>query len=328
MPVARMILAAQQAIPAATQAAGDPRAAVGEIRETLAGIWNNFLEHVPHLLAGLIVVALTAVAASVGRALLHRSLKRSKLRWSLRELLLQMMFVAIWAIGLLITAMIIFPGLTPTKALGGLGLLTVAAGLAFKDIFSNFFAGILLLWRFPFEHGDFITCKAITGRVEEITIRNTVLREVTDELVVVPNSFLFENPVEVLTSRRYRRVTIMTSVAYDVHLPTALEVVKAAVSGCTTVSQEHRIEVFAQQFGSSSMDIQVAWWAGSTPLEQRVSQSEVVTAIKLALDEHKLEIPFPYRTLVFKDPLQVAELRRSLGDRGSSATERADDPTS
>ena len=38
-----------------------------------------------------------------------------------------------------------FPGLTPTRALGGLGIVSLAVGFAFKDIFENFFAGILIL---------------------------------------------------------------------------------------------------------------------------------------------------------------------------------------
>ena len=37
-----------------------------------------------------------------------------------------------------------------------MGVASIAVGFAFKDIFENFFAGILILWRFPFENGDFI----------------------------------------------------------------------------------------------------------------------------------------------------------------------------
>lgn len=37
----------------------------------------------------------------------------------------------------------------------------------------------------------------------------------------------------------------------------------------------------------------------------RKSRDEVVAAVKAALDEAGIEIPFPYRTLVFKDALHV-----------------------
>jgi small-conductance mechanosensitive channel len=58
---------------------------------------------------------------------------------------LRFVAIAVWIIGLLLAAMIVFPGLTPSKALGGMGIASVAIGFAFRDIFENFFAGVLLL---------------------------------------------------------------------------------------------------------------------------------------------------------------------------------------
>lgn len=56
--------------------------------------------------------------------------------------------------------------------------------MAFKDIFENLFAGILLLWRFPFERGDFIECEGIVGRVVDVTARMTRIRKSSGELMV------------------------------------------------------------------------------------------------------------------------------------------------
>ena len=42
-----------------------------------------------------------------------------------------------------------------------------------------------------------------------------------------------------------------------------------------------------------------------TPLGNRLSKGEVITAVKTALDDAEIEIPFPYRTLTFKEPLQT-----------------------
>ncbi|MFG0330760.1 MAG: mechanosensitive ion channel family protein [Phycisphaerales bacterium] len=294
--------------------------AMGEIQETLAGVWGDFVSYIPYFVAGLAVLVLTAFLAFAVRAIARKMAKRSEMRQSLRDLIAQLAFIATWAIGLLLTAMIVFPGLTPTKALGGLGLLSVAVGFAFKDIFENFFAGVLLLWRFPFEPGDYIECEDIMGKVEEIEIRMTLIRRTTDELVVVPNSFLFTNPVEVLTNRKTRRITIMTGVAYDVDVDEALPIIREAVESCDSVSSEHEVQVFANGFGSSSIDIEVAWWSDSTPLGVRKSRGEVVRAIKRALDDREIEIPFPYRTLTFKEPLPT----RRVGDSSNGERSRAE----
>lgn len=273
--------------------------------DTVHGIWKEFLSHLPLLAAGLLVILLTAAASHFGRRLAGRLLRRANLRQSLQELLQQIVFVLLWVLGLLLTAMVIFPGLTPTRALGGLGLLSIAVGFAFKDIFENFFSGILLLWRFPFEPKDFIECKNIVGRVERISIRMTTIRKPTDELIVVPNSFLLKNPVNVLTDRDERRVSIIAGVAYGVDLYQAVDVIRRTLPACDTVATHKPIQVFPIGFGSSSMDIEVAWWTDPTPLGERRSRGEVVAAIKTALDDNDLEIPFPYRTLTFKEPLMV-----------------------
>jgi len=81
------------------------------------------------------------------------------------------------------------------------------------------------------------------------------------------------------------------------------------------------VQIFAQAFGASSIDFEVTWWTGSSPLEIRRSRDEVVASVKRALDDAGIEIPFPYRTLTFKQPLHTVsdrELERSKESNESS----------
>lgn len=277
------------------------------IEQSLVEIWHSFVAHVPQLVAGAAVLAAVAFITWVFRNLFERLLRRTKLRRSLRELFARLIFIGLWVLGLLFAAMVVFPGLTPTKALGGLGVASVAIGFAFKDIFENFFAGILILWRFPFDNGDFIECEELMGKVEEITIRNTLIRRPTGELVIVPNSKLFTQPVEVLTDRSMRRVSIVCGVAYGEKVKEAIRVIRGAVSRCETLAQGTQVEVFAKELASSSVDIEVTWWTQPEPGQIRRSKNEIINATKGALDAAGIEIPFPYRTLVFKEALAVAQ---------------------
>jgi small-conductance mechanosensitive channel len=274
------------------------------IQNTFLDIWSAFIAHIPYIVAGLFFLFLTWIASVVVSKLLTRVLKKMSLRSSLQQLAERFCIVAVWALGILLSAMVVFPGLTPSKALGAMGIASIAVGFAFKDIFENFFAGILLLWRFPFERGDFIQCQDVTGKVEDIQVRMTQIREPSGELVVVPNSTLFKNPVTVLTSQDTRRVSIVTGVAYGEEVSEAVGVIEEAVQGCSSVDTTRDIQVFPRAFGSSSIDIEVAWWTGSTPLDVRRSRGEIVTAVKAALDRAGIEIPFPYRTLTFKEVLE------------------------
>ncbi len=132
--------------------------ATDTVVDTLRGIWADFLAHVPLLLGGLLVLLATLVVAWIAKLMTRRLLARVSMRQSLRELFERFAVVAVWIAGLLLSFMIVFPGLDPTDALAALGIGSIAIGLAFKDIFENLFAGVLILWRFPFENGDFIEC--------------------------------------------------------------------------------------------------------------------------------------------------------------------------
>ncbi len=273
------------------------------LQATLVNIWKSFLQHTPYLFAGVVVLLLTWIIAALFSKLGHRLFEYKQIRRSLEDLIIRIITIGIWIGGLLLAAMFWFPGLTPTTALGGLGIASIAIGFAFQDIFENFFAGILLLWRFPFERGDFIECQDIMGRVESVDVRMTQIRLTTGELVLVPNSTLFKNPVQVLTNKPHRRITITTGVAYGEDVAESVAVVEKAVKNCETVKTSEPVEIFPKAFGSSSIDIEVTWWTGNKPLDIRKSRGEVVTAVKQALDDAGIEIPFPYRTLTFKEPL-------------------------
>ena len=292
---------------------------VAEIQETVAdtlgGVWKDFLEHIPFLLAGILFLLLTWLVAKLVSSTVNRVLrKRKTIRPSLRQLAQRAVKLLVWGFGLLLTAMIIFPGLTPAKALGGLGLLSVAIGLAFKDIFENFFAGILILLRFPFEKGDFIECEGVAGTVEEVEVRMSRVREPSGELVVLPNSVLFKNAVKILTARQKRRCSLMTGVAYSEDIDEAVQIIQGAVEECSTVDKTQEIQVFPCNFGDSSIDIEVTWWTDPTPGDHRKSKAEIVPAIKKALDTAEIEIPFPYRTLTFNEPLSLSSEAEAVRD--------------
>ncbi|QEG02761.1 Small-conductance mechanosensitive channel [Stieleria maiorica] len=282
------------------------------VADSLNTLWTDFLARSPLLLAALVILVLTSLAAKGVGWGVHRLLDQRGMRASLKDLIYQITAILIWIVGFLVATVVAFPGMTPSKALTVLGLGSVAIGFAFKDIFENFFAGILILWRYPFDRGDYITCGDLTGEVKEITIRNTMIRKLDGELAVIPNATLFKNNVDVLTSQPQRRVRIICGVAYDEDVDQSRDVIAQAVQSCQSVQGKRTVEVFAQEFASSSINFEVAWWTGSKPVEIRRSRDEVVAAIKRALDDAGIEIPFPYRTLTFKSPAIAEAVANSV----------------
>lgn len=275
-----------------------------QLREILRGM----IEILPQLAIAIVLLMMTwLIAWGVKKAI--RRLTQSQLRPSLQTLLVNMGAIGIWLVGIMIAAVVLFPSLTPASMLAGLGVGSVAIGFAFKDIFENFLAGIIILFRQEMRLGDFVECEGIEGEVEKILIRETHIRQVDGQLVVVPNAVLFKNPLTIRTDKDTRRTTVICGVAYGEDVDASRKVIEAAVAKCETVSSDSLpIQVFAQEFNSSSIDFEVTWWTGSKPLDIRKSRDEVIASVKRALDEAGIEIPFPYRTLTFAEPLPLKRL--------------------
>ena len=291
----------------------------------LKGMWHGLLQLLPNFVIALVVIVLTALLARLSWRIARSLGQRAKLRASLRSLLGQLVYLGIWVVGGLIAVTVIFPSITPAKLIAGLGISSIAIGFAFKDIAENFVAGVLILWKFPVEIGDYIEVDGIEGTIEEITIRMTLLRQVDGDLVAVPNATLFKNPVNNYTNWADKRVTVMCGIAYGESVGAAREVIRAAVEGCKTVRttggrHNRPIQIFAKEFGDSSINFEVTWWTGSRPVEIRMSRDEVIEAVKGALDEAGIEIPFPYRTLTFKEPLPLLGAKEAVGNGDGRAT--------
>ncbi|MEP2103270.1 MAG: mechanosensitive ion channel [Parasphingorhabdus sp.] len=280
--------------------------AVDILIRQLLSMWEQTVSLLPSLVIALIVLIITWIIARFATRIADKLTYKTNMRASLQELVETIVRLAIWIVGLMATLTILLPGLTPASLIAGLGFGAVAIGFAFQDIFENFMAGILIMIREKMRIGDYIECEGVEGVVESIALRETHVRRNNRELTIIPNSILFKNPVKILTDDDKRRHEIIAGVAYDTDLDKAKNVILTAVQSAEQVDKSKQVDVFACEFNSSSVDFKVRWWSGSKPRAMHESRDNVIRAIKRALDEAGIEIPFPYVTHTFKEPVPLA----------------------
>ena len=257
-----------------------PDTVTAPLIEQLSGWVSAGIAALPRLGIAILVILVTALLVWAIKAIITRLGRRARLRRNLIDVLRLLTGVVVWLAGILVALTVVFPTITPGRALTTLGLGSVAIGFAFKDTFENFLAGLLILLREPFQIGDHVECDGAEGKVEAITIRDTHIRQTDGQLVVVPNAQLFRNAVTVRTDKAYRRTAIMVGVAYGEDVDAARDVIAKATRAVDMVRDDVRdIQVFAKSFGASSIDIEVTWWTGSEPVDIRASRDKVVAAI-------------------------------------------------
>jgi small conductance mechanosensitive channel len=215
------------------------------IEASAYAIAADFIAMLPRIGMALCLLALTWLVIALANRGMQQVLKRTRMRRALAELVIEIADVGIWVVALFIAAAVAFPSVTPANIMTGLGLGTVAIGFAFRDIFENFLAGVLILYREPFRLGDCIECAKIEGFVEEITARDTHLRQTDGQRVVLPNAMLFKNPVTVRTDKDIRRTTIFCRLAFGVDVDAARKVLRQAVEPLDTASKESEVQIFA-----------------------------------------------------------------------------------
>lgn len=287
------------------------------IQTSLLDLVGQFIQLLPGIVVGLVVVLLTGYAAKVAQRIVRRMTQRIVPSRSLQLLAVQVTRIGTWVVGIVIAAVIVFPDLRLGDIIGLLGLGSVAIGFAFQDIFKNFLAGILLLVEEPFRLGDQVVMGDYEGTVESIKIRSTQLRTYTGEMVEIPNAIVFTNPVRVLTAYRCRRTDLDIGVDYTTPLPLAKQTFLNVINRADGVLSDPAPEVDVVGFGESSIDFKVRYWTTPQIAEVRRVKSQVAIALKTACDEAEISIPYPIRTVHLFDQAQFSESQRLAN--GSSA---------
>ncbi|MEH6744505.1 mechanosensitive ion channel family protein [Hyphomonas sp.] len=294
---------------------------IEDLKAEVESMASAFFKSLPNLTIALVILVMTLLVGRIIRAVVSAAMQRAHVREALVTLARNLISIAAWVIGIAIAMTVIFPSVSPSDIIAGLGLTSVAIGFAFKDVFENFLAGVIILGREKLRIGDVIECEDVYGRVENILIRETHVRETDGELVIVPNSYLFKNPVNIETDRGLKRQELVVGVDYDTDMRQAKAVLQDALESCETVKQSETKDVQCVSFGGSSIDFKLLWWSGSRPAEQRETYDEVAFAVKDALDEAGITIPFPQSTLSFREEAMPIPLKSILSEKQEAANE-------
>lgn len=278
------------------------------LQEQFLNMGRSFVALLPNLAIALVVILITALVAKSAVRIAGKLIGRAKVRPDLKSLAETAVRLAIWIVGLLAAAAVAIPGFTPAGVIAGLGIGALAIGFAFQDIFENFLAGVLIMLRDKMNLGDYIEADGIDGTVEKITLRETHIRQFSGELTILPNSTIFKNPVKIYSDQPKRRFDLAVGVSYDTDLPKAERVIRAAVEAVSGIDADHGVEVWAREFGASSVDFIVRWWVNTQQDSLFQVHHDVVFAVKQALDDAEIEIPFPYVTHTFKEQVQVEQI--------------------
>ena len=217
------------------------------------------------------------------------------------SIILNIVRVVIFVIGVMLVLQVFGISITPILTALGVGGLAVA--LALQDTLSNLFSGIQIVATKRIRNGDYILLDSgQEGYVEDITWRNTIIKTVQNNLVIVPNSKLSNS---LITNYSFPEpelsVSLELSVSYSSDLSFVEKVVLETAVACV---KEHAYgikdyEPFVRfhTFSDSSIDFRVTVRANHFD-NSSILKHELFKAIHVNFKKHQIEIPYPVRTVI------------------------------
>ncbi len=198
-----------------------------------------------------------------------------------------------------------------TTMFAGAGVLAIAIGFASQQALANIIGGIFIVIFKPYKITDRIEIRStLSGVVEDINLRHTVIRNYLNQRIIIPNSVISN---EILVNSNYEddRITkwIEMGISYDSDIDLAKQIMRDEVAAhplfidARTPEQiengDPLVNVRVISMGESSVNLR-AWANAKDAPDAFVLGCDLLESIKKRFDKEGIEIPYPHRTIVEK----------------------------
>ncbi|PKN04093.1 MAG: hypothetical protein CVU74_08660, partial [Deltaproteobacteria bacterium HGW-Deltaproteobacteria-9] len=190
--------------------------------------------------------------------------------------------------------------------LAGFGIVGVAVGFGAQYLIRDLISGVFIIMENQYRVGDVARVANVSGLVEKITLRKTVLRDLDGIVHHIPNG---EIKVASNFTKNYSRVNMNISVSYGTNLDHAILVVNRV--GEELAREEYWRDIIisapkvlrVDNLGDSGIDLKIM--GDVKPIKQWEVMGELRLRLKNTFDAEGIEIPWPHMKVFFGDPQQI-----------------------
>ena len=274
----------------------------------LLSLWRDFIRALPFFAFGLVILG-GSLGASVlmtrGARVFLATRIRAKL---LRNVVARAMGVLVVLFGVYVILRIL--GLTQLAltVVGGTGLIGLAVGIAFREITENFLASIFLSVQRPFETGDLIEVSGVTGFVQQLNLRTTVVMTLDGNLVQVPNAAVYRSNLRNFTTNCNRREDFSVGIGYTDTIEEAQEIARRVLMEHPAVLRDPEPLVLVDNLGTSTVNLRVYFWLNGHEHSWLKVRSSVIRLVKREFQHRGISMPDEAREILFPQGVAVTML--------------------
>ncbi|MDI9633290.1 MAG: mechanosensitive ion channel family protein [Methanolinea sp.] len=194
------------------------------------------------------------------------------------------------------------------------GTIGLVAAFASQRLVSNFGSGLFIIAERPMKPGDNVSIGGISGTVEQIRVLSTILKTYDGVYVRVPNEKVFTSEITNYVANVARRFEYTIGISYRADAGEAIRIIRKLLDAHPFVLAHPSPSVFVDTLAESSVVIRVHVWAPSRVWWS--VRTEMLWAIKEALEEAGIEIPFPQRVVTLAPGARIEVARAEPGEMG------------
>jgi small conductance mechanosensitive channel len=192
-------------------------------------------------------------------------------------------------------------------AMAGAGITALVIGFAAKSTLANLISGLSLAVYRPFRIGDMVSIENEYGAIEDITLRHTVVRTWEHKRLIIPNEKIDSISLinySIIDPRILGRIEL--GVSYDTDIDLARRLILDEAQRCPHRDEKAEAPwVRVISHGDFSIGLRLYMWTSNVD-DSWSAKWWVLEHVKKRFDREGVEIPFPYRTIVYKKDLPPA----------------------
>lgn len=262
----------------------DPVEALLEAPDTVTRL---AVEYGPRVLSATLILVAGYFVMRWLAALAARGLARFPLEQGLRDLLLRIVRILVFALFLMMALQNLGIDLLPLLA--GLGIAGAGVALALQGVLGNVAAGLTIIFTRPFRVGEYISIAGEEGEVRAITLFSTTLQHADLSLVVIPNRKIVG---EILHNYgEVRQLDLRVNITYASDIDAAIAAIGSVLEANERVLRDPAPVVQASALGDFAIAIAVKPWVAVKDFV--ATPGEVNPAIVQAFRERGIAIPTP-----------------------------------
>ncbi|MGM0677088.1 mechanosensitive ion channel family protein [Ectothiorhodospira marina] len=271
----------------------------------LSDLARGLVRSLPLIVVAVSVIVVSWILARLTVFILRRRLRARPLSQLLREVLARAGGILVMLAGLYLVLRI--AGLTQLAltVVGGTGLIGLVVGIAFRDITENFLASLFLSLQQPFREGDLVEVASVTGYVQRLTSRTTILMTLDGNQVQVPNSTVFKSTLRNFTSNPDRRDDFIVGIGYKNSIPFAQEVALKVLAEHPAVLNEPEPMVLVEDLGSATVNLRVYFWLDGGRHSWVKVKSSVIRLVKRAFQDAGISLADTANEVIFPHSMPV-----------------------